>query len=99
VMRLAEPLVVLRPPMQSAGALVRRMRAVGVWTEEELTAWGARVVKCDVRAVSSTEVRAAAARGAGKRLREMASPGVAAWIEGRGLYRQGASEQSTVRRR
>jgi hypothetical protein len=56
-------------------------------------------VKCDVRAVSSTEVRAAAARGAGKRLREMASPGVAAWIEGRGLYRQGASEQSTVRRR
>jgi nicotinate-nucleotide adenylyltransferase len=90
VMRLASPLVVLRPPMRSADGLVRAMRSTGAWTEEELSQWGRRVVKCAVRAVSSTEVRAAAARGNGKKLRTMVSPGVAAWIEGRGLYRKPA---------
>lgn len=86
VMQLAEMLVVLRPPRQSADGLVRAMRAAGVWSESELAAWRARVVRCGVNATSSTRVRAAAARGDAARLGRLVTPPVARWIERRGLY-------------
>lgn len=86
VMQLAEVLVVLRPPQRSADGLVRAMRASGAWSEAELAAWQARVVRCGVKAISSTQVRAAAGRGDGARLRRLVTAPVAKWIESRGLY-------------
>lgn len=86
VMSLAEMLVVLRPPHRTAEGLVRAMKTSGAWSDEELEGWRGRVVRCGVRAISSTQVRTAAGRGDRTRLRQLVTPGVFAWIARRGLY-------------
>lgn len=82
-------LVALRPPHASVISLVRALRATGAWSDAELAEWADRVVRCGVRPISSTRVRAAAALGDGALLRRLVSPAVAAWIQRRGLYRDG----------
>lgn len=91
LMKLADGgvLVALRPPLGSAAALARALRASGAWSEAEVSGWVGRVVRCGVRGVSSTRVRTAAARGDGSLLRRLTAPAVAAWIRRRGLYRGG----------
>lgn len=86
VMKLAQILVALRPPTSSASALTKALKATGAWSDDEIHLWKSSVVKCDVRAVSSTHVRSAAARGDGPGLRKLVAPAVARWIEQRGLY-------------
>lgn len=87
ILRLARPLVVLRPPFRSAAAFRRAIERTGAWNEQELSAWTGAVVPCDVRAVSSTQARRAASRGDRATLERMVAPPVASWIIRRGLYR------------
>lgn len=87
IVRVAEPLVMLRGPVETAEALIDRMRAGGFWSEEELEAWRGRVVDVGTMDLSATEVRAAAARGEWERVEEMVGAGVARVIRERGLYR------------
>lgn len=96
VMRLARPLVALRPPFGSISTYARAMERTGAWTESELVEWGAAVVPCSVRAVSSTRARRAAARGDRESLNTIVVPAVASWIVQRGLYRDRTSDSRRV---
>lgn len=87
VMRLAGPLVALRPPFNSVPAFAAALRRTGAWNQAELGVWTAAVVPCRVRAVSSTRARRAAARADRESLETMVAPAVASWIVRRGLYR------------
>lgn len=86
VIGLAEPLVVLRPPVRTALGLRRAMASAGFWTEPELDAWEKRVVRCRLMDASATSVReqlkAKPATAVGELPRR-----VAEYIERRGLYR------------
>lgn len=86
IVSLAEPLVMLRGPVETADALIERMRASGAWSEEELAAWRGRVVDVGTMDVSATAVREAAARGEWERVEAMTGPGVARIIRERGVY-------------
>jgi nicotinate-nucleotide adenylyltransferase len=83
ILRLAEPVVVLREPVGTTGALARGMEATGFWSAEEVARWGGAAVVLPLVDVSSTAVRAALARG-----EEPAglAPAVAAFVRERGLY-------------
>jgi len=89
VMALAEPLVVLRPPMSNAALLRRTLAATGAWNEDEVDMWMNRVVRCGVSAISSSDVREAIGRGHGspKRTSRGTPVSVAKYIAARGLYR------------
>jgi nicotinate-nucleotide adenylyltransferase len=94
VMALAEPLVVLRPPLRTRAGLRRELTDTGAWTRAEIDAWLARLSALPPVAASSTDVRDAIARG-----REgggsVLSPAVRAFIAARGLYgaRKGPSRR------
>lgn len=55
VMDLAEPVVMLRPPEESAETLLDRMSAH--WPADELQQWETRIVEMPIRNASSTRVR------------------------------------------
>ncbi|MCX5660431.1 MAG: nicotinate (nicotinamide) nucleotide adenylyltransferase [Planctomycetota bacterium] len=78
VAELAEPLVMLRPP-DTREALLADV------PEGERAAWARRFVELPELEISSTELRAKAARG--ESVLEMVPPAVAEYISRHGLYR------------
>ncbi|MGP1346233.1 MAG: nicotinate-nicotinamide nucleotide adenylyltransferase [Phycisphaerales bacterium] len=94
VMALAEPMVMLRRPAESVGALVSALREH--WPRDEAEAWRRRVVELDVRDVSSTDVRALLREGGdgngdggGAEVSQLLTDSVRRYIEEHGLYRRG----------
>lgn len=85
ILGLAEPLVVLRPPVRTVRRMIRAMERGGFWTASELKEWEGRVVRCGLMDVSATAVRAGLERGlmSGAELPAR----VVEYIERRGLYR------------
>ncbi len=89
IIELAEPLVMLRRPSESADELRTAMTSSTFWSAEELTAWSRSVVDLDEDPVSATEIRRLLAGSAAERFsaRELVTPAVWKYIEEHGLYR------------
>jgi nicotinate-nucleotide adenylyltransferase len=86
VIRLAEPVVMLRPPHDDRATILAAMAPH--WTGEELAAWESRFVETPVMEASSTEVREILReQGVGaERLAELITAEVLLHIRKRGLY-------------
>lgn len=84
ILKLAEPIVLARPPIASAAALGRALREGG-WNEADSRRWGAWFAPGPLLTHSSTDVRRRIVAGqtSWKRLVPKA---VAAWITRRRLY-------------
>lgn len=88
ILRLAEPIVLLRPPMGGLDELAAALRASGAWSESEIEAWRARSVGARLVDVSSTEIRdTIRARDVDAVPAEWLDDDVRAFIRERGLYR------------
>lgn len=85
VVQLAEPVVVLRPPLGTVSALVSAMRETGAWAEGELLQWARRVAMSDLDTTSSTEIRGKVAGRSAVGV-EGLDEAVAGYIDERGLY-------------
>lgn len=57
ILRLAEPVVMLRPPIDTVSALDRELASSGAWTEAEREKWSKRVVDLPVMDISATQMR------------------------------------------
>jgi nicotinate-nucleotide adenylyltransferase len=89
IIRLAEPVVMLRAPADSPEALVDRLRASGAWSDPELESWRRRIVPVPIDPASATEARALLRNRRNDRaalLRQL-HPDVLRHILARGLYR------------
>jgi len=87
IMRLAEPVVMLRAPAESWEGL--RGRLEPHWTPGEVEQWGRRVVRVPTMDVSATAVRELLASGADNgRLDRWMMPQVLRYVRERGLYRR-----------
>ncbi len=84
VMELAEPVVMLREPDESAVALLERMAPH--WSDAELERWRGRIVPTPMRRDSSTAVRAALASSDHEAAARLIPADVLSYIRGRGLY-------------
>ena len=96
IIALAQPVVMLREPTETTGALIREMEATGAWTPEELDRWARWVVPVALDPASATAVRAAlhGPRTGATGLDGLLDERVLAYIERRGLYRDpGVSER------
>jgi len=82
---LAEPVVVLRPPLGTVSALVAAMRETGAWAEGELLQWARRVAMSDLDTTSSTEIRGTVSGRSAVGV-EGLDEAVARYIDERGLY-------------
>jgi nicotinate-nucleotide adenylyltransferase len=87
ILQLAEPVVLLRAPNVTAGAVIESLRSAGVWSEQDLTEWALRILDGPVMDDSATEARAALARGDSVALARMLGPSTLGYIRERGLYR------------
>jgi nicotinate-nucleotide adenylyltransferase len=85
ILELAEPVVMLRPPMQAIDTLDAALEASGAWTTTERAWWLERVAPIATRAISATELRAVIASGGDPT--GMLHPGVLSYIQQQGLYR------------
>ncbi len=86
LIRLAEPLVMLRAPHESADRLLDAMRPH--WTPEELERWRTRVIAVPVRHAEATEVRRLLATDPDEpALARLVPDAVLGFIRKRGLYR------------
>lgn len=63
IIRLAEPVVMLRSPVETTQGLMESMRTSGGWSDDELAAWRGRVVHVPLIQADATSIRAALARG------------------------------------
>jgi len=86
VIRLAEPVVVLRPPFRTARGLRRAMERAKFWFGTELDRWEGRVLRAGLSPVSATGVRGELERVPARCIGELPER-VAEIIERRGLYR------------
>lgn len=87
ILELAEPLVMLRPPVENVEEVIDRLRAH--WTGEQVQAWRRRVVELPLIETSSTEIRRTL-REEGPddpSLRGVVPAPVLEHIRSRGLYR------------
>ncbi|MCE7975212.1 MAG: nicotinate-nicotinamide nucleotide adenylyltransferase [Leptolyngbya sp. PLA1] len=86
---LAPPLILMRGQVRSGAALSTALRAASFWTDAEIVNLaGALVDVGDDLPQSSTEIRAAVARGGPGAVRDgWLHPGVATYIESHGLYK------------
>jgi nicotinate-nucleotide adenylyltransferase len=84
VMRLADPLVMPRSPIQTRPAMARAMDA-GFWTDDERRAWGERLLDHAVVPASSTEVRERLRTAHADRWRDV-PVAIARYIREHGLY-------------
>jgi len=89
IIRLAEPLVMLRAPAEGREGLLMLMR--DHWPPERLDAWRARIVEIPVVDASSTDVREVLrTRGPDDpEAARLLPEAVRGYIRGRGLYRHG----------
>lgn len=83
ILELAEPVVLLRPPISTPDLLAGALREAG----EAPDAWLARVADVGTLPESSTDVRAGLEAGACDEAAAHLAPGVLAIIRERGLYR------------
>lgn len=89
ILKLAEPLVLLREPWGSAEVLLGAMR--DAWSDAELERWASWCVDVGTMDVSATEIRALLRDDReNARLESLLSPGVLGFIRERGLYRADA---------
>ena len=87
ILKLAEPLVMVRPPHANRAAVLRAMRALRVWTPEELKQWGTWINSGKRLGLSSTEARSLLAQGRGRvYLRKSLPPEVRRYIAKHNLY-------------
>ena len=88
ILRLAEPLVLLRPPIGGLDELAAALRASGAWSETEIEAWRARSVSTRLVNVSSTQIRdTIRTQGVDAVPADWLDDDVRAFIRDRGLYR------------
>lgn len=103
VLALAEPAVVLRPPLRTRAALRRQLERTGAWSADELDAWSGRVVPLPVRSIASRDVRAALTLGGGRaptsRTRAAIPAAVLRYIQNLGLYDPPPERSPRPRRR
>lgn len=92
IMALAAPVVMLRPPVASAAALLDGLRATRAWSEGELREWGNRIVDPGLMDAAATSVRALLARDAenNEKLRELLDERVLEHIRSNRLYQTGS---------
>lgn len=90
---VAEPLVALRPPIDSAEKLRAALAVSGAWNSAQVEAWMRRVVVAPLARMSSTEIRAALAAAWRSEqwaaLEDRLDPAVLGIIRRDGLYRGG----------
>jgi nicotinic acid mononucleotide adenylyltransferase len=87
LVRLAEPLVLLRPPVRTRADLARVLRESGTWSVNDIEQWLQRTVPMRTNAMSSTAIRRTLAQArAGAPSDASLSPSVAAYIRSHGLY-------------
>ncbi|MDX2114555.1 MAG: nicotinate-nicotinamide nucleotide adenylyltransferase [Planctomycetota bacterium] len=88
IIGLAEPLVMPREPLVSAGEVAGALAASGAWSEGEVRAWESRVLATVVMPAQATDVRAGLANEGldGAAARGLLSEGVRRVIRERGLY-------------
>lgn len=87
VIALAEPLVMLRAPIDRVDRVFDVLDGA-FWTTAERAAWCGRLAPTEPLEAASTEIRGLMARGRSEpRLRELLPPRVLRFIRERGLYR------------
>lgn len=85
IIRLAEPLVMLRDPVETMEELLGAMRAP--WPDVELAQWKKRIVAAPMIEASATRVRDLLRAGPDQpELKRLLAPGVLGIIRERGLY-------------
>lgn len=85
VMEIAEPVVMLREPDETAEGLLERIEPY--WSAAELERWRARIAPTPMRRISSTAVRQALAAGDDAAAALLIPGDVLSYIRARGLYR------------
>ncbi len=82
----AEPVVVLRPPLQTREAFREAM--AGEWGEAAAAAWAARIVEAPLLDIAASEVRKAIERAGvhSEGCRALLHPAIAGYIADKGLY-------------
>lgn len=88
ILDLAEPIVLLRPPLASAEDLRRTLRESEAWSEREVERWTQRIAPAPVMEDAATRARALLLQGSGDRedLESLVDPAVLEVIERRGIY-------------
>lgn len=89
IIRIAEPLVMLRTPMETVDRLMRAMEPH--WTPEELAEWRERVVEVPVIDAEATRIREALLKEGpnSPELDRVLPPAVVREIRARGIYSRG----------
>jgi len=91
ILELAQPVVMLRPPIMDAESLDAALEAAGgggVWSEVEREWWLRRIAPVEVRPTNATAIRESLATGGN--LGEVLHPDVQRYIRAHGLYGSGA---------
>lgn len=87
LIQLAEPLVLLREPIDTEAALIDRLAATGAWSKAELDQWGRWIAPVGTIPASATQVRAALAGGGpDAELEPLLDPAVLSYIRAHQLY-------------
>lgn len=87
LIKLAQPICVLRPPVATTQELRKNLKASGVWTPGEIACLSQCAVQTSLLKISSTAIRSAIASGACARDLPELDHRVAARIDELGLYR------------
>ncbi|MFZ4576591.1 MAG: nicotinate (nicotinamide) nucleotide adenylyltransferase [Phycisphaerales bacterium] len=88
ILRLAEPVVMLRPPLDSTEVLRAALEASGDWSGQEVEQWLSRTVATPLVDVSSTRIRVLVHDGGVDAVPEdWLHPAVREYIRDHGLYR------------
>lgn len=85
ILRIAKPLVLVRPPHGSKASVLRAMKRTGVWSAEELQQWRDSLDDETVLMTSSTRARDVVGRKGNSS--PWLSPGVRAYVAKHHLYR------------
>ena len=95
VAALAEPAVVLRPPITTRTALRRALEATEAWDEPQVARWMSRVVEAPMLDASATQARALIAERAPRAAIEaLVLPEVRELAEASGCYRESGDSAS-----
>lgn len=87
LIKLAQPICVLRPPVSTTNELRQHLDVSGAWSPQEIAILSQCAVQTSLLKISSTAIRAAIAAGAFARDLPELDPQVAAKIDELGLYR------------
>jgi nicotinate-nucleotide adenylyltransferase len=92
ILALAEPIVLLRPPLVTPAALLDALRATGAWSAPQLARWERSIVSTPVLPTNATAIRDALSKGMGP---ADLDPAVARYIADHGLYAPSAQNPRT----